>query len=190
MVKIVVGLGNPGTQYENTRHNLGFRVVDALGRQEAVPLGRRGFASCLGKGTIAGAPILLAKPQTYMNRSGLAVRELLAFHRIAPEDLLVVHDDLDLPPGTVRLKRGGGAGGHKGLLSILDELNADAFGRVRLGIGRPPRKEFVESYVLSAFPPEEAALVPSMIDTACRAVVETIRWGMEAAMNTFHRRQA
>ncbi|MHB9098091.1 MAG: aminoacyl-tRNA hydrolase, partial [Syntrophales bacterium] len=144
------------------------------------------FDARIGKGNIAGSAVLLVQPQTFMNLSGIAVRKLADYFRIEIEDLIVVHDDLDLPFQTIRLKAGGGHGGHKGLISLIDHLGSAAFLRVRFGIGRPERKSMVESYVLSPFSEEEFPCLPKLTRTAGEAVADIISSGIQAAMEKHH----
>jgi PTH1 family peptidyl-tRNA hydrolase len=185
-VKLVVGLGNPGMRYRFNRHNAGFLVVDQLALQHRISISQTIFDVHIGKGKIAGNAVLLAKPQTFMNLSGSAVRKLTDYYRIELEDVIIVHDDLDLPFLTIRLKAGGGHGGHKGLISIIDHLGAADFLRVRLGIGRPERKSMVEGYVLSPFSEEEMTSLPRLIRMAGEIVEDVISSGIQAAMERHH----
>jgi PTH1 family peptidyl-tRNA hydrolase len=187
-VKLIVGLGNPGEQYQANRHNLGFLTVDYLAGRHGISLQRRGFDALLGQGRIAGEAVFLAKPQTFMNLSGVAVEKLLAYFRTDIEDLLVIHDDLDLPFPTMRLKKGGGSGGHKGLASIIEHLGSSDFFRVRIGIGKPARKGMVESYVLSPFTAEEQRELPDIITAAGDAAGEIVENGIESAMRIYNGR--
>jgi len=139
-LKLIVGLGNPGARYRFTRHNFGFLVLDQLAEDQEINVTQAGFDALWGKGVIAGQNVLLAKPQTFMNLSGKSVRKLTDYFKIAVEDVVVVHDDLDLPFGTIRLKAGGGQGGHRGLISIYEALCGSEFERVRLGIGKPVQR--------------------------------------------------
>ena len=185
-MKLIVGLGNPGSQYQFSKHNMGFLVLDRLAQQQGISLSQKGFDACFGKGKIAGRTVLLAKPQTFMNLSGSAVRKLAEYFRTNLEDLIVVHDDLDLPFKTIRLKTGGRHGGHKGLRSIIDHLGGSDFIRVRLGIGKPPHRTMVEDYVLECFSEEERENLPGLTARACDAVVELISSGTQTAMNKFN----
>jgi peptidyl-tRNA hydrolase, PTH1 family len=185
-VKCIVGLGNPGIRYRLNRHNAGFLVLDQLAEQHAISIGQTLFDADIGKGKIAGNAVLLAQPQTFMNLSGGAIRKLIDYFRISIEDMIVVHDDLDLPFQTIRLKAGGGHGGHKGLISIIDHLGSADFIRVRIGIGRPPHKSMVESYVLSPYSDEEMTFLPQLTRTAAEAVTDIISSGIQAAMEKHH----
>jgi len=186
-VKLIVGLGNPGEQYSFTRHNLGFMTIDCLAEKYGITLRKEGFMALYGKGEIEEDAVLLAKPQTFMNLSGRAVKKMLDYFRINLEDLIVIHDDLDLPFGVIRLKRGGGEAGHKGLISNVDELNERDFLRVRLGIGKPTNKNLIERYVLSPFSEEERKALPSFLTTAAEAVRDLLIFGLNAAMQKYHK---
>jgi PTH1 family peptidyl-tRNA hydrolase len=185
-VKLVVGLGNPGMRYRFNRHNAGFLVVDQLAIQYQISIVQTLFDAHIGKGKIASNDVLLAKPQTFMNLSGIAVRKLTDYYRIECEDVIVVHDDLDLPFPTIRLKAGGGLGGHKGLISITDHLGGAEFLRVRLGIGRPEHKSMVEGYVLSPFSDEEITALPRLLGIASEAAADIVSSGIQAAMERHH----
>jgi PTH1 family peptidyl-tRNA hydrolase len=185
-VKLIAGLGNPGSRYQFSRHNLGFMVLDRLADQHRIGIGQRGFGAFFGKGSISGDPVLLVKPQDYMNLSGGSVKKFFDYFRIAIADVIVVHDDLDLPFGIVRMKAGGGHGGHKGLISIIDHLGDADFNRVRLGIGKPDRREIVESYVLSPFSSEEIHGLPQLITATAEILTELLSSGIQASMCKYH----
>ncbi len=178
----VVGLGNPGNRYQFTRHNIGFMVLEKLAQELDIDLKQRSFDAVWGKGKINSTNILLAMPQTYMNLSGTAVRQLVAFFKADVSNLIVIHDDLDLPFGTIRLKTGGGNAGHKGLASITENLGSSDFMRVRIGIGRPSDKSRIEGYVLEPFKSdEELSMLPEIIQTASEASAEIVLSGTEKA---------
>ncbi len=187
-MKLIVGLGNPGARYQFTRHNMGFLVLDELARQLDVTLSQKGFDALLGKGTLGCTPIFLAKPQTYMNLSGVAVKKITDYFKTDTEDLIIIHDDLDLPFEDIRIKAGGGHGGHKGLISIIDHLGSADFVRVRMGIGKPPLKSMVEGYVLSPFNSDETARLPRLISTAGNIVKEIVSSGLREARQKYSRR--
>lgn len=181
---LVVGLGNPGREYAAHRHNVGFMAVDELARRLGAEAFRDKFSGACARAEIAGEPAVLLEPMTYMNASGDSVQPAMAFFKIAPADVVVLHDELDLPFGEVRLKHGGGHAGHNGLRSIMERLGTGDFGRVRLGIGRPPpdfRGE-VASFVLSAFAPVERAALPDLVKKAGDSVIDVARRGFAAAM--------
>jgi len=185
---VIVGLGNPGNRYRYTRHNIGFMVLEKLARDFEIDLKQKSFDALWGKGKINGADVLLAMPQTYMNLSGTAVRQLVAFFKADINNLIVFHDDLDLTFGNIRLKKGGGNAGHKGLASITENLGSSDFIRVRLGIGRPSDKSRIEGYVLEPFnSDEELSLLPEIIQTAAEAGTEIVLSGLEKATAKYHR---
>ncbi|HAI21534.1 MAG TPA: aminoacyl-tRNA hydrolase [Clostridiales bacterium UBA8153] len=185
-MRLVVGLGNPGPDYEGTRHNIGFLVVDRLARQYRIALKHRGFLAHWGRGKAGGTEVVLAKPQTFMNRSDLAVCSLLKELRLGPTGLVVVHDDLDLEPGRLRIRPYGGSGGHRGVLSLIEGLGTDEFVRVRVGIGRPPPGIDPIDYVLAGYADSEAEQVAAAIQHAAAAIVAVIEEGAEAAMNRYN----
>jgi PTH1 family peptidyl-tRNA hydrolase len=186
-VKLIVGLGNPGKRYERTRHNLGFLVVDRLTQQHRVEMRKRLCGALVGEWLNDGERIVLAKPQTFMNRSGLSVKGLLHEYCGTAEDLLVVYDDLDLPLGRIRIRAKGSAAGHRGILSILDNLDGAPFSRVRVGIGRPPEGVDPADYVLSPFDSEQAAELDKVVGRAAEAVDCFLRDGPQRAMELYNR---
>ncbi|MDI3316223.1 MAG: aminoacyl-tRNA hydrolase [Bacillota bacterium] len=184
----VVGLGNPGPEYATTRHNLGFRALDRLAQRHALRWRRRErylWAELPAAGTAEGA--ILVKPLTYMNLSGEAVRAVLARWRVPLARLLVVHDDMDLPCGRLRLRRGGRAAGHHGVESLIESLGSPDFARLRIGIGHPPAGEDVVAYVLGAPAPEEEAVLEQAVEKASDVVRLVLERGLEAAMNQANR---
>jgi PTH1 family peptidyl-tRNA hydrolase len=182
-MKLIVGLGNPGTQYAQTRHNVGFRVLDTLASQRNWRWERRGRAM-LSTGTIGTEKVVLAKPLTYMNNSGEAVAELLRWYKLQPDDLLVIYDDLDLAIGRVQLKAGGSAAGHNGMSSIIHHLHTNAFPRLRVGIGRPanPRIETID-YVLGIPAVDERIQLEAGESRAVDAIPLVLEQSIDAAMN-------
>jgi PTH1 family peptidyl-tRNA hydrolase len=188
MKAFVVGLGNPGDEYATHRHNIGFRVVDALARAHGLEFSRQKTARArVAVGRIAGRPVILAKPQTFMNLSGQSVRRLSRAHGILPESILVVYDDLDLPLGRLRLRPDGGSGGHKGMQSIIDSLGTQSFPRLRVGIDRPPSHVDPADYVLHPFDREQQPLVAGVVERAVAAVELWLAAGIVAAMDEFNR---
>ncbi len=183
---LIVGLGNPGAKYAATPHNLGFQVVEVLADRYDIPLAKKTLEAQWGKGRLEGAAVVLAKPQTYMNLSGRSVGQLLRYFDLTPEDLVVIHDDLDVPGCRLKLARGGGAGGHRGILSIAEALHTQEFYRVKMGIGRPPAMMTSEAFVLKPFPREDWEAVASLVERAAQAVVTLITDGLAAAQNQFH----
>jgi len=186
-MKIIVGLGNPGLRYRRSRHNFGFMVVSALARQRRLGF-RRGRHQCTrAEGEIGKERILLVRPQTYMNLSGRCVAPVLRRAGCSREDLMVVCDDVNLDLGRLRLRRGGSAGGHKGLDSIINHLGSRDFPRLRLGIGAPPEWMGMMDYVLSPFPRGERPVVDRMVELAVQALETWVYHGIEEAMNRFNR---
>lgn len=185
---LIVGLGNPGAEYDLTRHNVGFEVVDTLAGRAGLALRRhkRGQSSA-GQARLTGQPTVLAKPLTFMNNSGAAVAGLSSYYGVEPERIVVVHDDLDLPLGGLRLKRGGGDGGHNGLKSIRSSLGTGDFLRVRVGIGRPPGRMDPAAFVLRRFAAAERPEADLMVVDAADAVESVITEGLATAQNRFNR---
>lgn len=179
---LIVGLGNPGKDYMDTRHNVGFRVVDELVRRYGLAFGKTERKAQTASGVIHGKKVILAKPQTYMNLSGEAVHSLLDFYKVEVAHILVVADDLDIPLGTVRLRKAGGAGGQNGMKSVIQHLGTQEFSRLRFGIGRPPGKMQARDYVLSSFKGDDAILATQVIDRAADAVETWLVDGIELAM--------
>lgn len=183
---LIVGLGNPGEEYENTRHNLGFRVINELASRLALKSLRSKHQSFIGEGEIAGHKVLLAEPQTFMNNSGAAVRGLLSWYKIDLKKLIVVYDDVDLEVGQIRIREQGSAGGHHGIESIIASLSGSDFTRVRIGIGRESLTGDVSGYVLQNIPPAQREPLETAIVSAADAVVSIITDGLAAAMNQFN----
>ncbi|HOE35083.1 MAG: aminoacyl-tRNA hydrolase [Chloroflexi bacterium] len=183
---MIIGLGNPGVQYRYTRHNAGFMVAQALADKLGISLTRVKFRSQVGSGRLDGIPVIIAKPLTYMNESGSAVSSLLHYFKVPLNRLLVIHDDLDLPLGTLRLRPGGGSAGQRGMQSIADKLGTNAFPRLRFGIGRPPGRMDPADYVLEKFGASEQELLKMTLDQAAAAAVTFIREGLEKAMNLYN----
>jgi PTH1 family peptidyl-tRNA hydrolase len=187
-IRLIVGLGNPGSEYAETRHNAGFWLVDALAAEAHVALRlERRFHARLARAVLWEREAWLMEPETYMNASGQAVQAFAAYYRLAPGEILVVHDDLDLPPGSARLKKGGGAGGHNGLKDIISRLGAD-FWRLRLGIGHPGSRDEVVDYVLRRPPAEEAALIHEAIARSLKILPLVLSGDLETAMHRLHTR--
>lgn len=181
-MKLIVGLGNPGSRYIRNRHNVGYQCIERLAQRHALASGRVMFKAYVTSGHIAGVKTVLARPLTFMNLSGQAVRPLLRWYRIDLADLLVIYDDLDLPLGKIRLRQQGGSGGHKGMRSIIEALGTEAFPRLRLGIGRPSHGE-PAGHVLSNFAPDEWIVMDAALDQAVAAVETFIAGDIRAAMN-------
>jgi len=187
-MRLVVGLGNPGARYRETRHNLGFQVADELARRHGIELGLKRFKALYGKGSIAHTSVLLSKPQTYMNRSGQSVGVMAGWHKIDPEDVIVIHDELDLELARIKVKIGGGHGGHNGIRDTRTALGSPEFVRVRIGIGRPDGPIDPADWVLQKFRPEEKEPARSAVDRAADAVETILAEGVTAAMNRYNTR--
>ncbi|MDI6800139.1 MAG: aminoacyl-tRNA hydrolase [Actinomycetota bacterium] len=183
---LILGLGNPGLKYEASRHNLGFKVVDALSGKLGIKLSLSAANAVFGQGNLDSAVVYLAKPMTFMNLSGKSATGLLKKFELNPADLLVIHDDLDLPAGEVRVKFGGGAGGHNGLNSTIESLDSQDFGRVRIGIGRPPGRKEPADYVLEDFAKGDLVAIEMAVNEAAEAALVVVKEGYEAAMNRFN----
>lgn len=183
---VVVGLGNLGKQYDRTRHNVGFEVVDVLSENHSIPISKAKHKGLLGEGKIAGKKVILLKPQTYMNLSGESVREILEFYKLEPSKLIIVYDDIDVLPGEIKVRSKGSGGTHNGMRSILYHLQTDAFPRVRIGIGKPHGQMDLADFVLSKFKADEIKLMQEVISKAASAIECMIGEGVESAMNRFN----
>lgn len=182
----IVGLGNPGQQYQQTRHNAGFLVVDRIAAKCDLKINKNNFSSCFGQGLIGTEKLFLVKPQTFMNLSGEAVSPLVSYFKIPLERLLIIYDDLDLPLGTIRIRLSGSAGGHNGLTSVIQSLGTNQIARIRVGIGRPPNQQPVPDYVLTPFQGEALELFLRTIDKAALAAVSFVTDGPAFTMNQFN----
>jgi len=187
-VKIIVGLGNPGSQYEGSRHNIGFMVVDRLATIHHIRITTKRFKALFGKGLFGPQEVVLIKPMTFMNRSGEAVNGVLQFYHYGPENLIVIHDDLDLSLGRLRFKMRGGDGGHLGVRSIIESIGANNFLRLKVGVGRPPKGMDPASYVLGAFPLSEEDDLNRVLDQATEAIKVMLLDGVQTAMNRFQKK--
>ena len=192
-MNLVVGLGNPGKAYARNRHNVGFHCLNYFAKLHSIRFDRRQCQARIGTGELGGEKLLLAKPRTFVNLSGKAVGCLVSKHNVPLGDLLVIHDDLDLPLGKIRLRPGGGSGGHKGMKSIISVLKSEDFPRIRVGIGRPQveglsntDEDVIVSYVLSDFTPQEKKVMKSAIIKVADAIDCFLTQGMEAAMSRFN----
>ena len=186
-IKLIVGLGNPGQQYERTRHNAGFLFIDAIARSHGINLkSENKFHGQVGKGRIDGQEVWLLKPMTFMNKSGQGISALARFYKIDAENILIAHDELDLPPGTVRLKKGGGHGGHNGLRDTVAQLGTRDFQRLRLGIGHPGHASQVTGYVLGKPSISDQQLIEGTIDKALDNLSLIVSGDLQKAMNQLH----
>jgi PTH1 family peptidyl-tRNA hydrolase len=186
-VKLIVGLGNPGKKYQHTRHNLGFLVIDRLARQNHIAVTKKLCGALIGEWGANGENVILAKPQTFMNRSGTAVKEVLREYRGGSADLLVIYDDLDLPFGRIRIRTHGGAGGHRGIASIMENLAGAPFCRIRVGVGRPPGAMDAADFVLESFNAGEVGELSEILDRAAASVDCLLRDGVRRAMELYNR---
>lgn len=185
-MKLIVGLGNPGRRYRGTRHNVGWEVLDRLARRCGITVAEDDGWSEVGRGSIGHHRVLLARPATYVNVSGVAVLDLRRRHRVKVEDTLIIADDLDLPLGRVRLRAGGSAGGHNGLKSVIEALGTETFPRLRVGIGRPPVDVDPADFVLTRFTPQERTGLEAALDRAADAIEAAVTEGVPVAMNRFN----
>ncbi len=183
-MKLIVGLGNPGSEYENTRHNAGFKVIDTISKEYNIEINRQKFKGLYGEGVIANEKVILLKPTTYMNLSGESVREAVNFYKLSSEDIIVIYDDISLDIGRLRLREKGSAGGHNGVKSIIANLGTDIFPRIKVGVGQP-NVELVK-YVLGKFSKEEIEVLNKSVDAAVKATEEIIKDDLKEAMNKFN----
>jgi PTH1 family peptidyl-tRNA hydrolase len=184
---MIVGLGNPGSDYDNTRHNIGFSVIDKLAAHHGINVKKLKFQSLYGEGTAAGRRVILLKPQTYMNKSGESVRQVVEFYKLTPGRVLVIFDDASLSLGTLRLRAKGSDGGHNGIKNIIYQLRTDTFLRLKIGIGAPPHKEYdMADWVLSRFSEEERKIADDAVARSLAAVESVLAIGIEAGMNQFN----
>lgn len=179
----IVGLGNPGLQYENTRHNVGFMTIDYLANKYDIDVRKSKFKSLYGQGEISGHKVMLIKPQTYMNNSGEAVRELRNFYKFDIDKLIVIYDDIDIDFGTIRIRKKGSAGSHNGMKSIIYQIQDDQFPRIKVSIGKKPEKWDLANFVLSGFSKEEAEILEDEIRIAAEAIEIILKDDVDKAMN-------
>jgi len=185
-IYLIAGLGNPGREYKNNRHNVGFMLVDRLAGRLGETFGRVESRGLVAKGVYQGRRLILAKPQTYMNESGKSIGSLVRYYKVPLENLIVAYDDVDLPFGTLRLRPSGGSAGQKGMRSIQEQLGTENFPRLRLGIGRPPGRMEAATYVLQDFDRAEVELLPEILDKAADAILVFVCEGLEKAMNSYN----
>jgi PTH1 family peptidyl-tRNA hydrolase len=193
-MKLIVGLGNPGRGYANNRHNVGFVCLNHFARTQGIHFDKKQGRARIGTGEVAGSKVVVAKPQTYMNRSGQSVSLLVKKFNVGLDNLLIIHDDLDLPLGKIRIRQGGSAGGHKGAGSIITELGSQNFIRIRVGIGRPDKNEGftefsddeIKAYVLSDFTSDEKQAITQVIPRVSEAILCLLTEGPVAAMNRYN----
>ena len=187
-MRIIVGLGNPGRKYENTRHNLGFITIDRLAEEHGINVTKAKHKALIGEGNISGQKVLLVKPQTFMNLSGEAVREVMDYYKEPVESLLVIYDDADIPAGTVRIRKKGGAGTHNGMRSVVSCLGDEDFPRVRIGIGNQDDRDLA-AHVLGGFSSDEVQIMREAVLTAVSAIECMLADGIDIAMNEYNSRK-
>lgn len=185
---IIAGLGNPGSKYENTRHNMGFKAIDAMASEFGINVNRAKFKGLIGEGRIGSEKVILLKPQTYMNLSGQSVREIMNFYKIPEENLIVIYDDFDLPIGSIRVRKSGGPGTHNGMKSVVQELGSRKFPRVRVGIGSSDGSTI--QFVIGKVGKDEQQILNEAAEAAASAAADIIRIGIENAMNIHNTRKS
>jgi PTH1 family peptidyl-tRNA hydrolase len=185
---LLIGLGNPGSEYAKTRHNIGFEVIEKLSKDYNIPLDFKKHKAVCGKGVIEGEKVLLAQPQTYMNASGESVRELMDYYKVSEEEIIIVYDDITLAVGQLRVRPKGSAGGHNGIKSIIHNIGTQEFPRVRVGVGDKPKGWDLVDHVLGRFPKEEEPFVREGIERAAKACTTILLEGTEEAMNRFNQK--
>ena len=181
---LIIGLGNPGKEYEDTRHNIGFKVIDNIAKEYNIEINRQKFKGTYGEGFIDGEKVMILKPTTYMNLSGESVREVVDFYNLTNDDILVIYDDISLEVGTLRIREKGSAGGHNGIKSIIAHLGSDVFSRIKVGVGQP--NENLVKYVLGKFSKDEMVVLSDVIDAVAKATREIIKSDVKTAMNHFN----
>ena len=186
---IIAGLGNPGKQYEHTRHNVGFDTLDKLAEKYHISIDNQKHKAVCGSGYIEGQKVILVKPQTYMNLSGESLREIIDFYKLDPaEELIVIYDDIDLDPGQLRIRKKGSAGGHNGIKHIIQQLGTQNFVRIKVGVGAKPKGWDLADYVLGRFDKDDRVLVEEAQERACKAVELILTDSVDAAMNEYNKK--
>ena len=183
---LIIGLGNPEEEYARTRHNMGFDTINKISEKYNIKVNKSKFNSLYGTGTIEGEKVVLLKPQTYMNLSGTALRDFMNFYKISQENIIVIYDDLDIEPGIIKIRKSGGPGTHNGMKSVVNEIQTQAFCRIRVGIGNPEYKNDLLNYILTRIPDEQYKILENSIKNAADAVGEIIKNGIDSAMNKYN----
>lgn len=178
--------GNPGVEYEKTRHNIGFRVIDKIAENLKIDMSKKKFDAIIGEGRIGTEKIILLKPQTYMNLSGNSVKQIMDFYKLSPDELIVIYDDIDIEIGKIRIKKSGGSGTHNGMRNIVQMLASEGFPRIRVGTDKPKFKMDLAEYVLMPFTKEEEIILKEVIENAARAAERIVTVGVQSAMNDFN----
>lgn len=186
---LIVGLGNPESDYAKTRHNMGFNVINKISSKYAIDVNKSKFKGLFGTGIIEGEKVVLLKPQTFMNLSGESVIEAMNFFKVTEDELIVIYDDFDTDSGLIRVRKTGSAGSHNGMKSVINSINTDKFARVRVGIGKPKYKTDMITYVIGHIPEDEAKVLDKGTETAKDAVIEIIKNGVDVAMNKFNKKK-
>lgn len=183
---LIVGLGNPEEDYSNTRHNMGFNTINKLAKQYNIEINKKKFKALYGTGIIENQKVILLKPQTFMNLSGESIKEAMDFYKIEEDKLIIVYDDIDIEPGTIKVRKTGGPGTHNGMKSVVQQIGTKNFARVRIGIGMPENKEDLINYVIGAIPEEEKKILDEATTVGKKAVIEIIKSGIDKSMNQFN----
>ena len=183
---LIVGLGNPDAEYDNTRHNMGFNAINEISKKYNIKLKKNKFQGLFEIGDIEGQKVILVKPQTYMNLSGNCVKEIVDFYKIEKENIIIIYDDMDIEPGKIKIRKKGSSGGHNGIKSIIQMLGTDEFPRIRIGIGKPEHKGDEINYVIGAIPDEEKERLIQGVEKAEKALIEILKNGIDIAMNKFN----
>lgn len=182
---VIVGLGNPGKKFDETRHNVGFETIDLLAQRNNIKVNKLKHKALYGEGFWGGEKVLLVKPQTFMNLSGESVRDIMTFYKVEMENLIVIYDDIDIDVGTLRIRQKGSAGSHNGMRSIIYQLQSDLFPRIRIGVGRPEFGDLA-NYVLGRFPKEEVTTMQEVVERAAKATESIVKDGVDKAMNMYN----
>jgi PTH1 family peptidyl-tRNA hydrolase len=184
---LIIGLGNPGSRYDNTRHNVGFETIDVISGKYGIKVAKLRHKALLGDGVIEGHRVLLVKPQTFMNLSGESVRDIVEWYKVPSSNIIIIYDDIDIPIGKIRVRSKGSSGTHNGMKSVIYHLQSDEFPRIRIGIGEQPEGWDLADYVLSKFSGDDAKIIEESISKAAEAAVAVIKYGIDAAMNVFNK---
>lgn len=183
---LIVGLGNPEEEYSNTRHNMGFDTINKIAKQYNIEVNKNKFKGLCGSGIIENKKVILLKPQTYMNLSGESIKETMDFYKIKKENLIIIYDDIDLEAGIIKIRKKGGPGTHNGMKSVISNIKTQEFARVRVGIGKPERKEQLIEYVIGKIPDKDQKILDEATTKSKEALIEIIKNGVDIAMNKFN----
>lgn len=186
---LIVGLGNPEADYSKTRHNMGFNVINKLAKEYGIEVNKSKFNGLVGNGIIENEKVILLKPQTFMNLSGESLIEAMNFYKVGPENILVIYDDIDTEPKTIRIRKSGSAGSHNGMKSVIQNISTEEFARIRVGIGRPQYTNDMINYVIGHIPEDEVKLLDEGCELAKEAIIEIIKNGIDSAMNKFNKKK-